>query len=404
MGTVKIVLRKKLNKDGTFPLTIRITKDRKSSFIHLGKNLKESDWDEVNQKVRKSHPNSSRLNNFLLKQLSEASNKLLELETQRSNISSKAVKKGLKSVSGISFFSVAQTHLDNIKARGKFKIYEIERLRVKLFKEFVKDEDLLFSDITVQLLNNFIAYLKGSRKVSVRTVMNYMILIRTVYNLGIKTNLADQKNYPFGSGKIVIKLPTSLKIGLQAEEVKRIEELDLPIGSDIDIARDTWLFSFYFAGIRISDILRLKWSDFQNERLFYTMGKNAKAGSLKIPEKAVKILAKYQDQKADNKGLVFPYLRSIDDFSDLYDVENKIRYNTHKINKALKEVALLTEINKPLSMHIARHTFGNISGEKISTQMLQKLYRHTSILTTIGYQSNFIHKDADAALDAVVDF
>lgn len=36
--------------------------------------------------------------------------------------------------------------------------------------------------------------------------------------------------------------------------------------------------------------------------------------------------------------------------------------------------------------------------------MLQKLYRHTDIKTTIGYQANFIHKDVDEALGAVVGF
>lgn len=34
--------------------------------------------------------------------------------------------------------------------------------------------------------------------------------------------------------------------------------------------------------------------------------------------------------------------------------------------------------------------------------MLQKLYRHTSITTTINYQANFMFKDADDALDAVI--
>jgi hypothetical protein len=55
-------------------------------------------------------------------------------------------------------------------------------------------------------------------------------------------------------------------------------------------------------------------------------------------------------------------------------------------------------------MHIARHTFGNISGDKIPIQMLQKLYRHTSITTTINYQGNFMHKDTDDALNSVIDF
>jgi hypothetical protein len=36
--------------------------------------------------------------------------------------------------------------------------------------------------------------------------------------------------------------------------------------------------------------------------------------------------------------------------------------------------------------------------------MLQKLYRHTDIETTIGYQSNFIHQDVDDALETVLNF
>ncbi len=64
----------------------------------------------------------------------------------------------------------------------------------------------------------------------------------------------------------------------------------------------------------------------------------------------------------------------------------------------------ISSIQKNISMHIARHSFGNISGNKIPIQMLQKLYRHSSVTTTIRYQANFIHKDADDVLDSVVNF
>ena len=37
-------------------------------------------------------------------------------------------------------------------------------------------------------------------------------------------------------------------------------------------------------------------------------------------------------------------------------------------------------------------------------KILQKLYRHSDLKTTIGYQSNFIHKDVDGALTDVLDF
>jgi integrase/recombinase XerD len=101
---------------------------------------------------------------------------------------------------------------------------------------------------------------------------------------------------------------------------------------------------------------------------------------------------------------VFPELKVLENLNDKYTVEKKISFAVSRLNKALKKVRAQAEIDKPLTMHIARHTFGNISGEKIPIQMLQKLYRHSSITTTIGYQANFIHKDADDALDAVVSF
>jgi integrase/recombinase XerD len=74
------------------------------------------------------------------------------------------------------------------------------------------------------------------------------------------------------------------------------------------------------------------------------------------------------------------------------------------LNDALVKVAEAGGITKKLTMHIARHTFGNLSEDKIPLQMLQKLYRHSSVITTMGYQANFIHKDTDDALDSVVDF
>ena len=55
-------------------------------------------------------------------------------------------------------------------------------------------------------------------------------------------------------------------------------------------------------------------------------------------------------------------------------------------------------------MHISRHTFGNIASDKVSPQALQKLYRHSDLKTTIGYQANFIHKDVDDALERVINF
>lgn len=55
-------------------------------------------------------------------------------------------------------------------------------------------------------------------------------------------------------------------------------------------------------------------------------------------------------------------------------------------------------------MHIARHSFGNIAGDTVHPLMLQKLYRHNDLKTTLNYQANFIHRDAYDAFDSVVNF
>lgn len=409
MSALKLVLRKKADKtkkipeDKPFPIAIRITKDRVSSFTYIGHSATIKQWDATTQRVKKSHPNSARLNNLLSTKYAEANNKLLDLETQKNDVSSRAIKSGITSAKHATFFKQADIYLDNLKKHGKFNRRSADKPRVDRFREFLEGSDITFSEINPSLLKRFKAYLKGTRSITDRTVINHLVVIRTIFNQAISANIVDHKYYPFGKGKIVIKFPDSLKLGLVSEEVKAIEDLELRPGSSLNHSRNIWLFSFYFAGMRVSDVLRLKWSDFQDDRMYYSMGKNDKGGSLKVPEKALKIVEQY---KRDNPihNLVFPDLETLTDLDNLYAVQQRINQKVKKINKGLVEVARIAEINKKLTMHIARHTFGNISGEKIPIQMLQKLYRHTSITTTIGYQANFIHKDADDALNTVLRF
>jgi integrase/recombinase XerD len=401
MATVKIVLRKKQNSDGTYPLALRITKDRKSSYVYVGHNVAVSHWDVKNHRVKKSHPNAARLNNFLVKKLSEAEDNLLELKVQKNAISAKAIKGKIRASKEASFFAQAKNYLDALQKQGKYNRFNSDKSRIKAFRDFLDGNDIAFDDITVSLLNQYRAYLKGEKKLSEQTIVNHLTIIQTIFNEAIRNNLIDAKLYPYGRDKIRLKNVRSLKIGLSPEELIALEQKELEPASYADHARNLWLFAFYFAGMRISDVLRLKWTDFQNDRLFYAMGKNAKGGSLKVPDKALKILNLYRRDNPKH-NLVFPDLEVLENLTDTYKVQKRIAYELMKLNAALKDVAAQIGITKKLTMHIARHTFGNLSGERIPIQMLQKLYRHTSITTTINYQANFIFKDADDALDSVI--
>jgi len=406
VATLKIVLKNQ-KKDGTYPLAIRVTKNRRPTYIFLDCNsIKESDWDAEKQRVRKSHPNSTRLNNFLIAKLAEATTHSLELETQNKAVNSATIKSKNNAANTpdnkTSFFKQAQVYLENLKTSGKYNVYVSEEGRVRVLREFAGNKkDLSFEEITIPFLNKLKAYLKGVRNVKERTVMNYFVFIRTIYNQAISARLVDRSGYPFGKDGISIRFPDSNKIGLTMEDVKTLETLDLSDNPFHHHARNVWLLSFYFAGIRVGDSLLLKWSDFRNERLYYSMNKNGKAGSLKLSDKALSILKQYESGSTPH-DLVFPDLAHLNSLDNLYDVQRKTSYAVKRLDDALKEIAKKAGWDIPLTMHIARHTFGNISGDKIPVQMLQKLYRHSNITTTIGYQANFINKDADDALEAVI--
>lgn len=398
MASVKIIIRNLANKDGTYPLALRIIKDRRPSIVHIGHSVKKSDWDEKAQRVKRSHLHHARLNNLIIKKLSEANDKLLELEASKKDTSAKAIRNTIVADKEGTFLKQAAIYLDQLKKSGKFNRHNNDSPKIQRVKEFAGG-DIAFNGIDVPFLKRFQAWMKGTRDVTDRTVANHLVIIRSIYNQAIAAHLVDRKHYPFGKGGITIRFPESLRIGLSEQKIKALEQAELP--KHQHHARNLFLVSFYFAGMRISDVLRLKWSDFQNERLYYTMGKNTKGGSLKVPAKALAIIGQYKEDEPMH-DLVFPDLKSLPDLKHSFDIQRRIKTRVRENNVQLSKIATVLNIKKKLTMHIARHSFAQIASDKIPVQILQKLYRHSSITTTIGYQSNFTTQHTDDALDAVL--
>lgn len=444
MANIKIVLRKNMmKKDGTIPLAIRISANYKTNYKWLGQYILEKDWDKIAGQAKRSHPNYKMLNNFLLKKLTEAND--VYLSNKDDNITTRQVKQKLKGPGGSkSFFAVAAQRIETKYDRKVFSVakselsilYNIEEflnLKTSLpkkeaiegiiqrrknrvskarkseylfsdgIKHFQKKKDLKFQDINQAFLERYKTFCSAFLNQKTRTISNQLIFIRTLFNVAIKDGVVSAKFYPFAGEKEKIRLGTSNKIGLTIEEVEKIESLKLEPYSSIWHTHNVWLISFYFAGIRISDVVKLKWSDFKDDRLYYVMNKNEKPLSLKVPEKGKAILDAYKKIKKENCGYVFPFLKDVRPNDD-EDFFTKTRNATKLFNKYLNRIASQCGIEKSLSNHIARHTFGNIAGDKIHPLMLQKLYRHSDLKTTLNYQANFIHKDADDALDSVINF
>lgn len=400
MSSVRAVIRTKPNSQNLFPIVIRITKDRKTSFLYTGQYIKKNQWDNTKGQVKKSHPDALNINQLILKKLSKVNRGLLDAETNDKYLSSKNVKRSVISKKTNEFFEVAKVYLKKIEDRKKFHQLDIESKRIEVFKEFLNKDKLFFDELNIELLIKFENFLLNVRNLSKRTVVNYMITLRTIYNIAITKSVSNTQFYPFGKGKYQIRFPETRKIGLNMDEIRILENIK-ELTNAQQYALNVWLISFYFAGIRVSDVLKLKWRDFLDDRLHYRMGKNSKLVSLKVPDKVLNILNKLD--RDINSVYIFKELEGIDEKDDKL-LRTRIKTATRNFNRRLEIVAEKAGIDKKLSMHIARHSFGNISGDKIPIQMLQKLYRHSSVTTTIMYQSNFIQKDTDEALDKVINF
>ncbi|GFD80104.1 site-specific integrase [Tenacibaculum sp. Mcav3-52] len=402
-SNAKIVLRKKPNSKGLYPLAIRITKNRRSTYQYVGHYIDLEDWDEKNIRVRKSNPNADSLNKLLSKELSNANKALIDLQSEYKDASANQIKKEIyASGNSSTFFELAQEHLDELEIGKKLNRLSTDSALISYIIKFNKSKQLAFQEIDERFLKKLMLYLKSNHGLSETSIMNVLVLIRLLFNRAIKLKIVSRELYPFGGDKIKIKFPETSKVGLNIIEVRAIEALENLTLSEVH-TRNVWLFSFNFAGMRVTDVLLTKWSDIYDKRLHYRMNKNSKLLSLKIPDKVFKILDYYRKDKRYATDFVFPELKkaNLDNAKDVY---NKRKTANKKFNDNLKSIAKKAKIDKKITMHIARHTFGNIAGDTIHPLMLQKLYRHSDLKTTLNYQANFIHKEADDALSSVVNF
>jgi len=421
MATAKIVTWSRPNKDGQYPIGIKISTSGKPSYIFEGHTVpSRTCWDEKKQEIKKSVPQAARLTNLLFQRLAEVKAETLKAETEKLKPSAQSIKKAVKgedepaSEKPVIFVDVANQYLDEQIENGNIDVYCTDRSRLNRFYDFNGGGNLPFQEVNPELLRRYILFLKREKKrngnsktkpkpLSERTIMNHLLIIRTLWNRAITAKIASKDDYPFGTrDKICIKFPESKKIGLDFDELTRLENIDLSHRLNYHHARNVCLLSYYFAGMRITDALLIKWSDFQSGRFHYTMSKNGEPGSLKVPVKAQAIIDQYRNDEPVH-DLIFPYLKRLEDLDDRIRLRKAISSAEHSINKAIKGVVKMIGSTKSVSPHKFRHAFAQRAEDKnVHPKVLQKMYRHESILTTMIYQSNFSHHKADEALDLVV--
>ena len=84
MAVIKVSLdKRKIKKDNTYPVCLRIYYGNKSTTRSTKINVSEKHWDDKTKTVRKSHPSANILNKILLKHLADLQSELLFADDQK---------------------------------------------------------------------------------------------------------------------------------------------------------------------------------------------------------------------------------------------------------------------------------------------------------------------------------
>ena len=291
--------------------------------------------------------------------------------------------------------------------------------KLDAFRKKRRMADITVADMTVELLTRFDNFLhkwenerEPGKLLHPNTIEVQFNMLRTLVHRAIEVGIMEASKDPF----LVFKYKgvKTIKEKLDDSEMERIINLELEEGSLIWHCKNYFLFSYYCAGIRAADLIQLRWGNVTvSGRLHYQMGKNHKERDLLLVEQAIEILRHYQREDAKATDYIFPLLSNDAEYAGYVTQADKDRMRPelrHKmyqdissknalINKYLKKIAEKAEIEKPLSMHISRHSFAHIAQESgAESSAIKNILGHSNLATTERYMGSFDTSKTDETL------
>lgn len=401
--TYKLELNSKPKADGTHGILLRITENRKLKRIstgifitpkHFNKNAEPGKW------IRKTNPEFAVLNDELEELIKDARKAKGVLQSKRQTVSKENIISLMKEVNTDSFISYWEAELPIIKEAKSIDFYRNCKSKLNNLKVYLNGKDLLFTGIDAKFLKGYEAHMKKKGN-SHNTIVTNLKMIRIIFYYAIKDK--DKKlNVQNPFAEYSLKEKSANKKKLTEAEVVSLTKLKLDEYTDLWHVRNYFIFAMYCAGMRIRDLMQLKWSNIHGNHLIYDMNKNKKNQTIQLLPQAEAILNLYKPTKAKQSNYVFPILRN-DVQYDRELLSKTIQSHTAIINHKLKQVADLAEIETNLSTHISRHTFAQIASQKgINTYDLQKLLKHSSLKQTETYLEQLNNESANKALQKFV--
>ena len=251
-------------------------------------------------------------------------------------------------------------------------------------------------------MRSYEAYLHHTAEVCRNTSSFYLRILRATYNKAVAKGLTPQQ-HPFTD--VYTGIDPTRKRAIPTEDVSQIKSLQSVknLTPKEEMARDTFLMSFYLRGISFIDLAHLRKSDLKDGYLHYTRSKTRLRLTIRWEKEMQELLEKYQAQTASSPYL-FPFLvdagnKSHDKTIDKKQEEVRLYHNAEsRISYHLRKLGAKIGIKGKLTLYVTRHSWATAARDNnISISVISESLGHHSETTTQIYLRSIKSSEVDDA-------
>lgn len=382
----------KQNKKGLSSIEVSISTNGERIYFNTGKQARAADWNKEKQSVKGKSEEAQLINSYLAQLRNKIYQKEIELIQKgylvTVNLLKEAVLDKVDALNEKTLLKVLEEHNAERKAMvGKTvapATYWVFEYTGRLLKEFILKkydrEDLYLRELNIGFIQGFHSFLLAEKSMGQNSSTKHLKFLKKLLNLAVSNSYISYN--PVNAYKVE-RTPVEIDF-LDEEELRKIINFDTPIPR-FEKARDFFLFGC-FTGLSYIDIKTLAPEHFEkdSEGRIWIKKRRIKTGVLsRIP---LLPIAKLILDKYKGSSRLIP----IQDPAD--------------INKYLKDIAILCNINKRITFHTSRHTFASTVtlANNISLEVVSKMMGHTNTRMTTHY-AKLIDRCIGEQMDKLMD-
>lgn len=351
---------RRVKSNGTYPIVIRVTHNRRTAAFPVGISIKKEYWDEQNATLLKAHPNFKSLHSAITNAYHKVQ-KSTEGLLDNHQFTLKALKEKIRvqpvieveAAKPLTFNEYSNRLINELYLNNKVGNAIVYQTAVNRLVSFANSAELTFEQINYRFLENFKNKLI-SDGVKPNTVSNYFRTIRAIFNKAIKERLVSKDAYYFTD--ISFKPERTAKRAITTDEITKLISYPAAQGTPERSAKNYFILSFCLIGISFTDLAYLKPSNVKAGRIQYKRRKTGKSYDIKLTNEAANLLKLYQHH---NSKYLLPILPNTIK-EDGIEAKGLILQWIKTTNKYLKRISSNLEISE-ITTYVARHTWATMA-------------------------------------------